>query len=88
MLLKDSDEKNATLKFIYLVYYRIYLKYWNILTPYYTGPKIWTSPFYYILIMCLKTCWMSGKQCRPWSDTAFCGVWPGLTLFAQVCMSE
>ena len=33
-------------------------------------------------------CWMSGKQCRPWSDAAFCGVWSGCTLFAQTSLSE
>ena len=22
------------------------------------------------------------KQCRPWSDAAFCGIWSGSTLFA------
>ena len=25
---------------------------------------------------------MSGKQYRPWSDPAFCGVWSGSNLFA------
>ena len=24
-----------------------------------------------------KNCWMSGKQFRPWSDTACCSTWPG-----------
>ena len=28
-----------------------------------------------------KNCWMSGKQCRPWSDTSFCSIWSGSTLF-------
>ena len=31
---------------------------------------------------------MSGKQCRPWSDAAFCGVWSWSTLFAQACLSD
>ena len=31
---------------------------------------------------------MSGKQCRPWTDAAFCGVWSGSTLFAQACPSQ
>ena len=31
------------------------------------NPKVWKSLFYYLL-MHLKQCWMSGKQCRPWSD--------------------
>ena len=35
-----------------------------------------------------KNCWMSGKQCRPWRDAAFCGVLSGSTLFAQACLSE
>ena len=32
-----------------------------------------TSPSYY-LMMCLSNCWMNGKQCRPWSDAALCGI--------------
>ena len=32
--------------------------------------------------------WMNGKQCRPWSDVAYCGVWSGSTLFAKVCLSQ
>ena len=35
-----------------------------------------------------KNCWMGGKQCRPWSDAAFCGIWSGTTLFAQVLLSQ
>ena len=27
---------------------------------------------------------ISCKQCRPWSDSAICGVWSGSTLFASV----
>ena len=27
---------------------------------------------------------MCGKQCRPWSNAAFCGVWSGSTLFAHI----
>ena len=30
---------------------------------------------------------MSCKQCRPWSDAAFYGVWSGSTLFAQNFLS-
>ena len=47
-------------------------KYWDTLSTYHTCPKIWNNPFYYFL-MCLKYCCtcMYGKQCRPWSDTAF-----------------
>ena len=32
-------------------------------------------------------CSVSDKQCRPWSDAAFCGVWSGHTLFAKVSLS-
>ena len=32
--------------------------------------------------------WMSGKQCRPWSDAAVCGVRSGSTLFIQGCVSQ
>ena len=38
------------------------------LSTYHTSPKIWNSLFYY-LFMCLKYCWMYGKQCRPWSGS-------------------
>ena len=31
---------------------------------------------------------MSGKQCRPRCDTAFCGISSGSTLFAQACRSK
>ena len=31
--------------------YRIYRKYWDTLMPYHTGPKTWTSLFYYIFYM-------------------------------------
>ena len=30
-----------------------------------------------------KSCWISGKQCRPWSDATFCSVWSGSTPFSQ-----
>ena len=43
---------------------------------------IWTSPFVCPL-MRLKHCWMSDKQCRPWSDGAYCAVWSGSKLIAQ-----
>ena len=35
-----------------------------------------------------KNCWMSGKLCRPWPDTTFCGIWPGSKLFAKACLSQ
>ena len=31
---------------------------------------------------------MCSKQCRPWSDVSFCGIWSGSTLFAQACLSR
>ena len=27
-----------------------------------------------------KRCWMSGKQCRPWSDATVCGIWSVYTV--------
>ena len=38
--------------------------------------------------MCLKYCCMYGKQCIPWSDTAFCCIWTGSTLFANAYLSQ
>ena len=35
-----------------------------------------------------KTYSMGGKQCRPWSDAAFCSIWSGSTLFAQASLSQ
>ena len=54
-----------------LTLHRIYSKYWywDTLTPYHTCPIICKSVFHYLL-MCLKYCWTSGKQCRPRSDAA------------------
>ena len=65
---------------------RIYPKYWYTLT-YHTSPKVWTSPFYYLLI-CPKPAGLSGKQCRPWSDAAFCGVWSGSLPFEYAYLSQ
>ena len=67
--------------------YCIYPKYLDTLCTYYNCPKIWNSPFYYLLL-CLKYCCMYGKQCRLWSDAEFCGIWSGSTLFAKVCLSQ
>ena len=44
---------------------------------------IWKNLFCYRL-MCLKYCCIYGKQCRPWSDAAFCGIWSGC-LLRHVC---
>ena len=48
---------------------------------------IYKSLFPYLLVSS-KYYWTSGKQCRPWSDAAFCGVWSGSTLFAKVCLFQ
>ena len=49
----------------------------NILLPYHTSPKTWTTPCY--------TSWCVWKMldewhCRPRSDATFCGIWSGSTL--------
>ena len=69
--------------------YCIYPKYWDTLSTYHTAPKILNSPFYYLL-MCLKYmyCCMYDKQCRPWSDAAFCSIWSGSSLFTRACLSQ
>ena len=36
----------------------------------------------------LNNCWMSVKQCRTWSNAAFCDVWSWSTVIAQDCLSE
>ena len=66
-----------------------YPKYWDTLPAYYTFPKIWNSPLYYLL-MCLKYCCMFGKQWRPWPDPAlwFCGIRSGPTQFAKAYLSQ
>ena len=33
------------------------------------------------LVYCQKNCWMSGKQCSPWLDAPFFGIWSWSTLF-------
>ena len=35
-----------------------------------------------------ENCVMSGKQCSPWSDAEFCGIWSGSTQFTQDYLSE
>ena len=65
------------------VVFHIYPKYWDTLSTYHTCPKNWKSPFYYLLIAVLY-----GKQCRPWSDAAFCSIWSGSTLFAKAYLSQ
>ena len=67
--------------------YRIYSKYWVTLSIYRICAKVWNSPFFCFL-MCLKCCCMYGKQCRPWSDATFRGIWSGYTLFAKAYLSN
>ena len=43
------------------IVYCIFPKYWDTLSTYHTCPKIWNSPFYYIL-RCLKYYCMYGKK--------------------------
>ena len=58
------------------------------LAPYQTCPKISTRLVSILLVVDMsKDYWMTGKQWRPWSDTVFCSVWSGSTLFAQAYLS-
>ena len=41
-----------------------------------------SGPFFYFDFFKIE--FPVSKQCRPWSDAAFCGVWSGSTLFAYV----
>ena len=50
------------------------------LSTFHSHLKMFTDPVNYLLI-CLKNCWMSVKQCRFRSDAAFCSIWSGSTLF-------
>ena len=38
--------------------------------------------------MCLKYCYIHGKQCRSRSDAAFCSIWSGSTLFGKAYLSQ
>ena len=67
--------------------YCIYSKYWDTLTPDQSCQKIGRSLFHY-LVKSLKYCWMSGKQCRQWSNVTFCSIWSRCTIFAQACLSQ
>ena len=70
-----------------IFYYHITQKYWDTHTPYYSCPKTLNNSIGLCIDM-YKNCWMSGKQCRPWSDAMFCGIWSGSTLFAQAYLSQ
>ena len=64
-----------------------YFRCWDTLTLYLTSQK-YLSKFILLPINVSKNCWMSCKQCRPWSDATFCDIWSGSTLFARVCLSK
>ena len=72
---------NSTQRFLGVNHYRIYLQYWDTLSTYHivTSSKIWNRNLAHLLI-CLKYSSKYGKQCRPWSDAAFSGVWSGSIL--------
>ena len=62
---------------------------WDTVTSYYISYLTQTfNNIIFLLFDLSKNCWMSGKQWRPWSDTALCGVWSGSSLFAQACLSQ
>ena len=66
--------------------YHIDPEYWDTLSTYHTWPKIWESILLPVDVS--KILLYACKQCRPWSDTAFCSVWPGSTLFAKAYLSQ
>ena len=68
-------------------YNRISPQYWDSLSTYHICPKIWNSSFYYLL-MCQNDCSMYGKQCRPWLDAVFCGIWSESTLFVKAYLFQ
>ena len=53
----------------HLYMYYIYPKYWDTLTPYYTGPKILNKSIL-LPVNKSKLCWMICKLCGP-----FCSLW-------------
>ena len=61
----------------------IYPKYSDTLTLYHTCPNISTSKFL-LFVDVSEKCWISGKQCRPWPDVAFCGVWSVYTVCSSL----
>ena len=51
--------------------YLIYPEYSDTFTVWHNCPKIWTTPYYYIVpIDASKSCWAAGKKCKLWSDAA------------------
>ena len=67
--------------------HRIYPKFWDTLSIYHICPSLWNRSFYCLLMYLNHFC-MYGKQCRPWSDAAFCSIWSGSTLFAKAYLSQ
>ena len=53
----------------------------NIHTPY-ALPYTSIQQVHFTTRKCVQDCWMNGKQCKPWSDAAFCTIWSGSALFA------
>ena len=54
--------------------------------PYHTCSKIWTSPFYH-LMLCLKTSRWMANSVDP-VQMPQCSIWSGSTLFAQAHLSK
>ena len=52
----------------------------SIMTPYLLTILVLKFETVHAITLCLKYCWIYGKQCRPWSGTVFCGIWSGSTL--------
>ena len=69
------------------VFYCIYPKYWDNLTPYYTCPKVWTSSYYYLLMYLNIVDWLAENiDLDQMSQSATSD--PGSTLYAQECLSQ
>ena len=47
---------------------------------------LWTFWFFILHVFSIEV--TVCKQCRPWSDALFCGVWSGSALFANVLFME
>ena len=64
----------------------IYSKYWDTLLLTILVLKF-EHPFYHLLSY-VKSVRLTGKQCRPWSNAVFGGIWSGSSLLAQACLSQ
>ena len=56
------------------------------LSAYYIFQKSLRSVLLFFVVS--KDCWMSGKQCRLWSDVTFCSIQSGLHSLLSSVMSE